>query len=156
MILQGARDKAKIANAAALAAEKDRDAAEAVVASLEAVLASKKKKQRTCTSVAAEEEGASDEENDWDLSDHRREMSRVMNRRGVDMLEAPAEEPVQPRTGKTGFLHHSRLGLIGALAYWAGGSLDMGVTLVVALCVQLNQSCRARAGCATEQSKPRS
>ena len=80
---------------------------------------------------------------DWDLADHRREMTRVANRRAVDLL-VPEREPKKPRTGKDGFLHHARYGLVGGVAYWAAGSLGMAVTLIVALIVYLDVVERVR------------
>ena len=73
---------------------------------------------------------------DWSFADHRREMTRVMNRRAVEPVAAPAREPREPRTGKYGYLHHPRLGLVGAVGYWAGGSLGLVVTMLVALIVR--------------------
>ena len=84
---------------------------------------------------AAEPEHVTSE---WDLADHRREMSRVMNRRAIEPVAAPTREPREPRTGKDGYLHHRRLGLVGAVAYWAGGSLALVVTMLVALIVHLD------------------
>ena len=70
----------------------------------------------------------------WALPDHRREMTRVVNRRDIEL--GSRESAPMPRTGKQGYLHHTRLGLVGAVGYWAaGGSMAVVVTMMVALIV---------------------
>jgi len=48
------------------------------------------------------------------------------------------------RRGKSGYVDHPRLGLIGCLAYWARGSVAYAVTMIAALCVKLGISERMR------------
>jgi len=140
--LERAREVAAKANAAALAAEKARDAAEAEVEALELALNPK----RRCTDKAAvEEEESAVAIDDWDLADHRRESTCAMNRRAVELIEMPARQPREPRTGQHGYLHHTRHGLVGAVAYWAGGSLAIAVTMIVALIVHLKVVDKVRA-----------
>lgn len=111
--LERAREVAAKANAAALAAEKARDAAEAEVEALELALNPK----RRCTDKAAvEEEESAVAIDDWDLADHRRESTCAMNRRAVELIEMPARQPREPRTGQHGYLHHTRHGLTGLVA----------------------------------------
>ena len=133
--LAAAREAADAAGARALAAEKERDAAAAEVERLERELDPKRVEE------AEEEDGPGPSMGDWTLVDHRRETTRVMNRRAIEPVAAPAREPREPReprTGKDGYLHHRRLGLVGAVAYWAGGSLALVVTMLVALIVHLD------------------
>ena len=80
MRLDSARARAVEANAVALAAEKARDAAEAEVEMLKASLGSKRPRTESASADGAEAEPTHPTE-DWDLADHRREMTRVMNRR---------------------------------------------------------------------------
>ena len=130
--LAAAREAADAAGARALAAEKERDAAAAEVERLERELDPKRVEE------AEEEDGPGPSMGDWTLVDHRRETTRVMNRRAIEPVAAPTREPREPRTGKDGYLHHRRLGLVGAVAYWAGGSLALVVTMLVALIVHLD------------------
>ena len=67
----------------------------------------------------------------WDLSVHRREATRVQNRRNV-ALRSLHNQP-KPHTGKDGFLFHVRLGLVGWIAYWCNGDSALAVGVVVAL-----------------------
>ena len=129
MRLRSARESAVRANSIALAAEQAKDAAEAEVAALERALG-----KRQCTETV-EGDGPLHATDEWDLADHRREMTRVMNRRGIEMGSDEKEREL--RTGKDGYLHHARTGLVGAVAYWAGGSVAVAVTMIVALIVHL-------------------
>ncbi len=51
------------------------------------------------------------EVDNWDLSVHRREATRVQNRCKVEV--GSLENQPKPRTGKDGLLYHARLGLVG-------------------------------------------
>ena len=55
-----------------------------------------------------------------DLSDHRREGTRMQNRRNVQVGSRDNQQ--KPRPGKDGFLLHTRLGL-GGLQIGAAGTL---------------------------------
>jgi hypothetical protein len=50
-----------------------------------------------------------------DLSDHRWEGTRVQNRRIVQVGSRDNQQ--KSRTGKDGFFHHTRLGLVGWISY---------------------------------------
>jgi len=129
------RDLRKIAdeaNVAALAAEKAKDAAEAEVVALERALDPKRRRTDEPPSEVEEPEQVA---NDWDLADHRREMTRVMNHRGIEIGSNDSERSL--RTGRDGYLHHTRTGLVGAVAYWALGSMALAVVMIVALIVHL-------------------
>ena len=98
--LENAREVAATANAAALAAEKAKDAVEAETERLLGMLDPK----RPRTEAAAEDpDAATLVPDDMDLATHRREHTRVMHRRAVELIDAPAEAPAPraPRTGKT-------------------------------------------------------
>jgi len=60
-------------------------------------------------------------------------MTRVMNRRDVEISSNDREDLLQRglelRTGKDGYLHHARTGLVGAVAYWALGSTAFAIAL---------------------------
>uniref|UniRef100_A0A7S0Q5E5 Uncharacterized protein n=1 Tax=Coccolithus braarudii TaxID=221442 RepID=A0A7S0Q5E5_9EUKA len=133
MQLESARKEASEANAVALAAEKRRDAAEAAVAELERVLHPKRVRTEATDQG---EDGLTKAANDWDLADHWREATRVMNRRSIKPVSESMARAL--RTGKDGFLEHSRLWLIGAVAYWAWGSMALAVTIIVALIMKLD------------------
>jgi hypothetical protein len=66
-----------------------------------------------------------------DLRDHRREGTCVQNRRNVQVGSRDNQQ--KPRTGKDGFLHHNRLGLVGWISYWCCGDAAMAVVVLVAL-----------------------
>ena len=85
--LQAAKAAAREANAIALAAEQAKDVAEAEVAAIERML--DPKRQRTEEAAAEEQDGPAAACNDWDLADHRREMTRVMNRRADELVVHP-------------------------------------------------------------------
>ena len=67
----------------------------------------------------------------WDLSVHHRETTRVQNRRNVQV--GSLENQPKPRTGKDGFLCHARLGLVGWISYWCLGDSALAVIILVAL-----------------------
>ncbi len=66
-----------------------------------------------------------------DLSDHHREGTRVQNRRNVQVGSRDNQQ--KPRTGKDGFLHHTRLGLVGWISYRCCGDAALAVDILVAL-----------------------
>ncbi len=66
-----------------------------------------------------------------DLSDHRREGTCVQHRRNVQL--GSRDNLQKPRTGKDGFLHHTRLGLIGWIQYWCCGDAALAVVMLVVL-----------------------
>jgi hypothetical protein len=67
----------------------------------------------------------------WDLRDHRHQATRVQNRRNVQL--GSRQNEANPRAGTDGFLHHTRLGLVGWIAYWCLGDSDLTVDIIVAL-----------------------
>ena len=71
------------------------------------------------------------EVDEWDLRDFRRDTTRVQNRRNV-ALGSLDNQPT-PHTGKDGFLHHSRLGLVGWISYWCFGDSGVAVIILVVL-----------------------
>ena len=68
---------------------------------------------------------------EWDLRDFRRATTRVQNRRNV-ALGSLQDQP-KPRTGKDGFLLHTRLGLVGWMSYWCNGDSALALDVVVSL-----------------------
>ena len=81
MEMERALKEAATANSTALAAEKVRDAAEAKVEELKRVLDPKRQR----TDEADGGDGPTVISGDWDLADHRREMTRVMNRHAMQI-----------------------------------------------------------------------
>ena len=71
------------------------------------------------------------EVDNWDLIVHRREATRVQNRRNVQV--GSRENQPTPRTGKDGFLNHTRLGLVGWISYWSCGDSAQVVIILVVL-----------------------
>jgi hypothetical protein len=54
----------------------------------------------------------------------------VQNRRDVQVGSRDNQQ--KPRTGKGGFLHHTRLGLVGWISYWCCGDAALAVVILVA------------------------
>jgi hypothetical protein len=102
MQLEQAKTRAKTANRVALEAEKEKDAAEKEVEEL---------KRQLHPNSAHTDDDAGDAHDllakfdNCDLSDHRREGTRVQNRRNVQVGSRDNQQ--KPRTGKDGFLHHT-------------------------------------------------
>jgi hypothetical protein len=55
----------------------------------------------------------------------------VHNRRNVQVGSRDNQQ--KPRTGKDGFLHHTRLGLVGWISYWCCGDTALTVVILVVL-----------------------
>ena len=56
----------------------------------------------------------------------------MQNRRNVQVGSRDNQQK-PPRTGKDGFLHHTRLGLVGWISYWSCGDAALAVVMLVAL-----------------------
>jgi hypothetical protein len=91
MRLQAAKARAATANEAALLAEKAKDAAEEEVERLQDVL--EPKRQRV-EAAATDEDGPAHGMGEWDLADHRREMTRALNRREIEIGSKESAMPV--------------------------------------------------------------
>jgi hypothetical protein len=120
MKLERANARAKTAKKVALEAEKEKDAAEKEVEELKGQLQPKKARSDADAGDAHEIHAEVD---NWDLRDHRREGTRVQNRRNVQVGSRDNQQ--KPRPGKDGFLLHTRLGLVGwiTVLVWLGGAL---------------------------------
>ena len=129
MKLEQANARAKTANKVALEAEKEKDAAEKAVEELKRQL--QPKRPRTDDDAGDAHDLLAEFDN-WDLRDHRREGTRVQNRRNVQVGSRDNQQK-PPRTGKDGFLHHTRLGLVGWISYWSCGDAALAVVMLVAL-----------------------
>ena len=117
-----AKTAAAAATKAAIAADELHAEAERHVASLEGTL---------FPSRTVNDNGPTHAENEWSFLTHTREMTRVMRRRKVALgtrTVAPS-----PRDGKDGYLEHPRLGLLGAVRYWARGVVTTAVMMIVAM-----------------------
>jgi hypothetical protein len=112
MQLRQAESRAEAANKLALEAEKERDAAEKAVEELKRQL--QPKRARTDDGAGDAHEKLAEVDN-WDLRDHRQQATRVQNRRNVQVGSRMSQ--AKPRTGTDGFLHHTRLGLVGWISY---------------------------------------
>jgi hypothetical protein len=128
MKLEQAKARAKTANKVALEAQKEKDAAEKAVEELKRQL--QPKRARTDDDAGDAHDLLAEFDN-CDLSDHRREGTRVQNRRNV--LVGSRDNQQKPRTGKDGFLHHTRLGLVGWISYCCCGDAALAVVILVAL-----------------------
>ena len=71
------------------------------------------------------------EVDNWDLSVHHREATRVQNRRNVEV--GSLDNQLTSHTGKNGFLYHTRLVLVGWISYWSFGDSAQVVIILVAL-----------------------
>ena len=101
MRLQAVRKCAEEANSISLTAEKARDAAQREVTELEHALDPKRLQTEDT------EDGLTKGLDDWDLADHRRESTRVMTRRNIQLGESESARAL--RTGKDGYLEHPRV-----------------------------------------------
>jgi hypothetical protein len=111
-----------------LEVEKEKDATEKAVEELKRQLQPK----RTHTDDdAGDAHDLIAEFDNCDLSDHRREGTRVQNRRNVQVGSRDNQQ--KPHTAKVGFLHHTCLGLVGWISYWCCGDADLAVDILVAL-----------------------
>ena len=75
---------------------------------------------------------------DMTVADYRREATRIQKHRSIP-LGSRAEVPT-PQEGKAGPLDHSRLGLVGWIAYWSHrfGNCALAVKIIVGLIRKLN------------------
>jgi hypothetical protein len=121
--------RAAQANKAALEAEKERDELHTQIEEIEEQLQPKRARSDDHADDAHEIPAEVD---NWDLRDHRREGTRVQNRRNVQVGSRDNQQK-PPRTGKDGFLHHTRLGLVGWISYWSCGDAALAVVMLVAL-----------------------
>ena len=128
MKLEQANARAKTANKVALEAEKEKDAAEKAVEELKRQL--QPKRARTDDDAGDAHDLLAEFDN-CDLSDHRREATRVQNRCNVQVGSRDNQQ--NPRTGKDDFLHHTRLGLVGWISYWCCGDTALAVVILVTL-----------------------
>jgi hypothetical protein len=120
--------RAAQANKAALEEEKERDELHTHIEEIEEQL--QPKRARSDADVGDTHEICAEVDN-WDLRDHRREGTRVQNRRNVQVGSRDNQQ--KPRPGKDGFLLHTRLGLVGWIAYWCYGDAALAVVILVAL-----------------------
>ncbi len=123
MKLEQANAHAKTANKVALETEKEKDAAEKAVEELKRQL---QPKRGHTDDDAGDAHDLLAEFDNWDLRDHRREGIRVQKRRNVQVGSRDNQQK-PPRTGKDGFLHHTRLGLVGWISYWCCGDAALAV-----------------------------
>ena len=99
-------------------AEKENDAAQKEVQELQRVM--EPKRARTQSATADDDEECEKQSwEDLDIADYRREATRIQNRRSIP-LGSRGEVPT-PQEGKASPLEHSRLGLLGWIAYKAVG-----------------------------------
>lgn len=102
MRLSALKARAESINKAALEIEQQKDALAKEVEEMQRVLDPK----RPRTEATKEEtDGPQESMGNWALPDHRREMTRVVNRRDIE-LGSRESAPIPP-TGKQGYLHHS-------------------------------------------------
>ncbi len=128
MKIEQAKGHEKTANKIALQAEKEKDAAEKTLEELKRQLQPK----RTCTDDDDDDAHEMLAEVDyWDLRDHRQQATHVQNRRNVQVGSRNNQQ--KPHTGKDGFLHHTRLGLVGWIQYWCCGDAALAVVILVVL-----------------------
>ena len=134
---KAAQDQAKVANKVALQAEKDNDVAQKEVQQLQRVM--EPKRARTHAATADDDEECEKQScDDWDLPDHRREATRIQNRRSIP-LGSRGEVPT-PQEGKAGPLEHSRLGRVGWIAYWSLGNSALALKIIVGLIRKLDMT----------------
>jgi hypothetical protein len=71
---------------------------------------------------------------DWDASKFRDVEQKTQTRRKKPInTSADAPKVPKPRKGRHGWRHNSRQGLVGAMRYWAGGSRDNVIHMLLGL-----------------------
>ena len=120
------QERAAQANKAALEAEKERDELHNQIEQIEQRLHPKRAHSHDDSGDAHEMLAEVD---NWDLRDHRQQATRVQNRRNVPV--GSRENQPKPRTGTDGFLHHTRLGLVGWISYWCLGDSALAVDILM-------------------------
>jgi hypothetical protein len=116
------QERAAQANKDALETEKERDEIHNQIEQIEEQL--HPKRARTHDDAGDAHEKLAEVDN-WDLRVHHREATRVQTRRNVQLGSLHNQQ--KPRTGKDGFLHHTRLGLVGWISYWCFGDSALTV-----------------------------
>ena len=139
--LEAATKRAVAANAACLAAEREKDAAQQAVQELERELQFHcPKRART----AQQDDEPTEAVAEWDLSTFRREFTRVSGRRNIAITDR--QHCIETRRGKYNFLNHPRLGLLGWMAYWSHGVQSIVVAMIVDLIKELGLTQQVIAG----------
>ena len=111
----------------ALQTEKDNDAPQKEVQELQRVM--EPKRVRTHADTADDDEECDKQSSDdWDLPYYCREDTRIQNRLSTPL--GSRAEVSTPQEGKSGALDHSRLGLVGWIAYWSLGKNRLSTPLV--------------------------
>ncbi len=128
MKLDQANARAKTANKVALEVEKEKDAVEKTLEELKRHL---QPKRAHSDADAGDAHEILAEVDNWDLRDHHRERTRVQNCRNVQVGSRINQQ--QPRPDKDSFLLHTRLGLVGWIAYWCYGDDVLAVFILVVL-----------------------
>jgi hypothetical protein len=126
--LRQAKSREEVSNNLALETEKEQDVVEKAVEELKRHLYPKRARTHDDTGDAHE---VLVEVGNWDLRDHHQETTRVQNRRNVELGSLRNQQ--KPHTCKDGFLHHTRLGLVGWISYWYCGDSDLSVDMFVVL-----------------------
>ncbi len=93
------QDQAKVSNKVALQAEKDNDAAQKELQELQRVMEPKRARTHAAT---ADDDFSCEKQScdDWELPDHRREATRIQNRRSIPL--GSRGEVQTPQEGKAG------------------------------------------------------
>ncbi len=120
---KASQDQAKVSNKVALQVEKDNDDAQKELQELQRVM--EPKRSRTHTVTADDDEECEKQScDDWDLPDHRREATRIQNHHSIPL--GSHGEVATPEL-------HSRLGLVGWIAYWSLGNSALALKIIVGL-----------------------
>jgi hypothetical protein len=128
MKLRQDKSRPEVSNNLTLETEKEKDAAEKAVEELKRKLHPKRSSTHDDAGDAHEMLAEVD---NWDLRDHRREATRVQNRRNVELGSLHNQQ--KSHTGKDGFLHHTCLGLVGWISYWCCVDSALAVEMLVVL-----------------------
>ncbi len=124
---KAAQDQEKASKKVALEAEKDNDTAQKEVQELQRVM--EPKRARTNATTGNDHEECDEQSSgDMDIADYRRESARIQKRRSVAL--GSREDLPTPQKGQAGPLEHSRLGLVGWIAYWSLGNCALAVKIM--------------------------
>jgi hypothetical protein len=136
-LAKASQDEAKVINKVVLQVEKDNDVAQKEVQKTQRVMEPNRVRTHAVT-VDDDEECEKESCDGWYLPDHRREVTLIQNRCSIP-LGSRGEVPTS-QEGKSGPLEHSRLGLVGWIAYWSLGNSALTLKIIVGLIRKLDMT----------------
>jgi hypothetical protein len=121
---KSAQDQVKTTKKVVLEVEKDNDTSQKELQEMQRVMEPKRDRTNT-TTVNDHEECDEKSSGDMDITDYRREATRIQKRRSVAL--GSREDVPTPQKGQTDPLEYPRLGLVGWITYWSLGNCALAV-----------------------------